>query len=996
MAEDDQTEEAEEKLDASYKPDVATLGGDDADFARALGFGADDDGGDTLTASDAGDTPAPAAEEAPEEPPEEDEADGPAEASADEDGPTEDADEPEEVAAAADEDAGDDAGSDEDDAPPPVEAAAEDDSNDSDDAEESDDVAAAADEDEDDWGASPDDDDASAAGDPDEDAGDGIEYEDIHPRPAAEGIQETLLARADALMERKDSAPPTDAASVPAVSAEQVAALEGVRGELEQTRSDLSDRDRALAAALADLDTTHAELAATRAELEDGSAVDEKELEEIRVELETTAIERDQLIDQLAATSGRLVQSQHRGEQLEASLKAARGALIPLPEGERALRAEVIGLRGRLDEAAQENVRLTGEVASVATELSIAAPRVEDKQHEIDYHAERARDLEGELGEKDEQLDQAIGRHREAVGLATRLQAENNELRSTQAALEETLQARDLEITAREEHLRVTRDGLATRDTQMVDVTEQLEQERHRIEALEADLERAAIERDVLADKVARRESRIATLTSTLGRIEEAMGQRLQLAMPNQPTLAQAEWTRPAATDSLGAERAPRGDGEGSESTPPATEPAGAETSVSEPIPAPVEPVDECTPEPAESEPETAELEPAAEAPVVEDDPPAPEPEPEPEPEDASLESVVYADEDVDHCDPITEVFAEPSVEQAPAIDDAASDAYTFGTEAEADPEETPDASPNPGLPAAPAFPPILGRWRDRCFGEIEAAGGESVADFLAARLQSHLGDPSPEAVYLRSVGGSLPDAEARLVGALVARGVGGIRMDVIDGDDATADARRRCIELAGLGDAVDVRVGRLDDWADDGCHGILLADALHAQASPEAMLDALAPAIDHGALLLFTGRIAAGPVQLSASTLMRLEELWQFLPEPLATSDGLGTPPFRGDDGGCPAIHADLARVLCDRFAPVALAGFGHLADLVVGPNRGFALSDEQADALQLLESVLAIDESRALTESLPPRHGVGAFARTSAGPTEVYGLGWPCLDPA
>ena len=38
--------------------------------------------------------------------------------------------------------------------------------------------------------------------------------------------------------------------------------------------------------------------------------------------------------------------------------------------------------------------------------------------------------------------------------------------------LEETLQARDLEIAAREEHLRVTRDGLDVRDAQMVDLAD--------------------------------------------------------------------------------------------------------------------------------------------------------------------------------------------------------------------------------------------------------------------------------------------------------------------------------------------------------------------------------------------------------------------------------------------------------------------------------------------------------------------------------------------
>lgn len=221
--------------------------------------------------------------------------------------------------------------------------------------------------------------------------------------------------------------------------------------------------------------------------------------------------------------------------------------------------------------------------------------------------------------------------------------------------------------------------------------------------------------------------------------------------------------------------------------------------------------------------------------------------------------------------------------------------------------------------------------------------------------------------------------------------------MEVLDADEDTAQARRSRIERAGLGHVIDVRVGDLGSWDPEApCHAILLADALHAQARPDVVLDHLAPSIEQGAILLFAGRIGAGPVQLSASTLMRLEELWQFLPEPMAATEGLGRAPFRGDDGGTPVADIDPAAALVDRFDALALVGFGHLADLVVGPSRGFGLSDEEADARQLVASVVALDESRGLTESLPPRHGLGVFARGSAGRTECYGQPWPCLADA
>jgi len=926
MAEDDPTAAEDEALDASYKPDAAVLDGDEADFAKALGFGLAGSEGASSHATDEEAAPAAA----------DDDDDDDADAAADEVIP--------------------------DEAPSAREAASEDDEAVPEPEEpgvEEVEAAAVPDEapplPEDSPGEASDDDSGADAA--------SVAYEDIHPRPASEGMQETIQARADDVLARSEAERPV------AVAAGSVAASDAGDGgdaqALARLREEVADRDRALAAALADLDATHAELAAVRAEPQPGAA-DEKELEEIRVELDSVTLERDQLIDQLAATSGQLVHSQRSAEQLEASLRAARGALVPLPEGERALRAEVIGLRGRLDDAGQENVRLASEVASVATELAIATARVEDRQHEIDYHADRARDLENELAEKDRQTEDAIARHREALDLATRLQADNTELRSAQASLEETLQARDLEIAAREEHLRVTREGLSTRDTQLVDLKETLEQERHRIEALEADLERAGIEKGVLLDKVARREMRIATLTETLGRIEDAMGQRLQLPAPERPALAQAEWTR-AQTPTASA--APT-------SVPPRVAEAPAPAEADEPEPLGTQPEPELVA--VEPEPVVTDAEASVTAPVCEDGP---------------LEA--EGDDDL----PVSRETApaEPTPSEPESVESVIE---ALDVPPEEEPDDETAAEPDPPvhiLNAAPALPSILGRWRDERLEELEEADAESVADFLAQRLVAHLGAPTPEAVYLKSLGGALPDAEARLVAALQSRGVEGIRMEVLDVDEAAAEARRARIELACLGEVIDVRVGDLPDWdAEAPCHAILLSDALHAQASPDVVLDHLAPSLARGALLLFAGRVGAGPVQLSASTLMRLEELWQFLPEPLASAEGLGQAPFRGDDGGTPAVEIDPAAALVDRFEATALVGFGHLADLVVGPSRGFAMADEDEDARQLLQSIVAIDESRGITEALPPRHGVGVFAHGSVGRTECYGLPWPCLADA
>ena len=49
-----------------------------------------------------------------------------------------------------------------------------------------------------------------------------------------------------------------------------------------------------------------------------------------------------------------------------------------------------------------------------ATQLPIAAARVEDLQPAIEYHAERAADIETEVAQKEQQLAETILKHAEA------------------------------------------------------------------------------------------------------------------------------------------------------------------------------------------------------------------------------------------------------------------------------------------------------------------------------------------------------------------------------------------------------------------------------------------------------------------------------------------------------------------------------------------------------------------------------------------------------
>ena len=99
------------------------------------------------------------------------------------------------------------------------------------------------------------------------------------------------------------------------------------------------------------------------------------------------------------------------------------------------------------------------------------------------------------------------------------------------------------------------------------------------------------------------------------------------------------------------------------------------------------------------------------------------------------------------------------------------------------------------------------------------------------------------------------------------------------------------------------------------------------------------------------------------------------------------------GDQPGCQASLFEEAAAM--GFEPIVLGGMGHLVDLVVGPARGFALSPEDPESMRLLESIMAIDESRTLTEHLTARHGVGLFALDAQVQTpEQVGQPWPAAS--
>lgn len=330
------------------------------------------------------------------------------------------------------------------------------------------------------------------------------EWEEIAPRSAAEGLQEPIEEYANNIL-----------ATTGAGDTQPNASDEGERLRLTISglETQLADRDL-------ELDRLRE---AFERELSE-QAMEHKNTQGLESEYEALSSEKDELIDQLAARSGELVRARDEIEQLSGSLRKARATLSPLPAGEKALRAEVLGLRARVSQLQQDGTQSTARAEGLQTELAIAEARLDERDHERDLIDGERQLLIARLSERDAELAKSSEREREILALNERLQSENQELRGTQIALEETLEARDIEISAREEHLSITREGLAQRDAQLLALSQERDQAQRRVEELESKQAQQAQLSRQLEDKVSRREARIAALTETLSQIEGVLG----------------------------------------------------------------------------------------------------------------------------------------------------------------------------------------------------------------------------------------------------------------------------------------------------------------------------------------------------------------------------------------------------------------------------------------------------------------------------------------
>ncbi len=209
------------------------------------------------------------------------------------------------------------------------------------------------------------------------------EWEEIHPRAAALGRQSALVERADRVMKLEPDATGDPAAGEHVI--EEAAWRERLRGR-EARIAELETSERALRDALAPRPTEPPRPTDGPAPGQLSNPEAEKEIDVLRSELDVVLQERDRLGDELAIANAARAQAQTRAERFETALRAARGPDGPLPDGERDLRAEVIGLRRRLEESCAESRDLRKDLDTRATDLAIAHAHRDDRQQEIDQH----------------------------------------------------------------------------------------------------------------------------------------------------------------------------------------------------------------------------------------------------------------------------------------------------------------------------------------------------------------------------------------------------------------------------------------------------------------------------------------------------------------------------------------------------------------------------------------------------------------------------------
>ncbi len=740
--------------------------------------------------------------------------------------------------------------------------------------------------------------------------------------------------------------------------------------------------------------------------------------------------------DPLASSAAGLSpHSDSEHEQLELGLAAARREIADRE-------AENVGLRGALGAAHQQLRAREAEITDLTTRLAVANATTTSRQDELTSLGGRYSGIE----EKRNALEREVQLMREKLQRAAEESEKHaikiDNLRTTRATLEETVQARDRIIKARDEELgaceqelQAHRDrianqykNMADRDAEMAMLNDQLLAEQERTRNLEAEVGARNQMLDHHREKLAQRDEQLASLLATLDVVERTINTRSGV-----PDLAEGidEASRPATPLAK----------------PPPPAPPHAEAAVAAHAPEPTPPIvpaakpafSEFQPEPAhqtepepepEREPEHEPIEAAAEPPAAADEAAHSEPieaDPAPEPADVVAEQTDadVANEEQAEPEPAESSADVDAEESAPSVDasepDVASEVAeakpseeaTQATAADADEGEAPAPASDTVISAEafaqelavlepsgdlfsqrpPAQPAIFHWWRDQRIAEhlvpLEVA---SFDDLVAGTVARQCAARREETISILSLCGADPELELRLARKLKAQGHDNFVIDCIDDREGWHDVRTDLAEASGLADQIDSLSASSASLGDDQQYDVFVADgSLAYVADLPGLLTWIRQAWKDDSTMVLGAVLGACAAPDSPENVETIDRIWNVMPDHYMRNHVTGTeqtsysaanPASDAPGSGGPLSPGSepLLPLLLDEFCFEVFAPFGNLINAFVGPEVGPNFDPEDEDDRNFIERFAKLDEAQIDAGGIHPVH-LTAVLRSTAG---------------
>lgn len=370
--------------------------------------------------------------------------------------------------------------------------------------------------------------------------------------------------------------------------------------------------------------------------------------------------------------------------------------------------------------------------------------------------------------------------------------------------------------------------------------------------------------------------------------------------------------------------------------------------------------------------------------------------------EDDPEESPLAASEDEPSpADETTAPEADADAEATPQDDAEAAthDDRSEGSEASEDPfaaalhelEPTGDLFHKRPAPQAP----IYRWWRDQRIAQSLAPLGVSSFDELMAQNVARLCEARPDdTISVVSLCGADPTLELRLARALEAAGHENYTIDCIDDREAWHGARDDQSYDAGFSDRVDSLAANAAELPRDQTIDVFIADgSLSNLADLPGFLGWLREAWKDDSVMVIGTPIGACAASEAPEHVETIDRIWNVMPDQymhnhLTNSEQANFVPESpasdapGSGGPLAPNATPLLPALVDEFCFEVFAPFGNLINAFVGPEIGANFDPEVEADRQFIETFAKLDEGQIDAGAVHPLHLV-AVLRSNASET-------------